>query len=80
MLDVFLLPAFTHLGYECQDLLSLCDGKHVCTDYTVYTVIQKRFLGMESEPMLIPREKSPLLENECQDLLSPCYKMHVCTD
>ena len=29
---VFLLPAFTQLGHECQDLLSLCDGMHVCTD------------------------------------------------
>ena len=32
ILGVFLLPAFTHLGHECQDLLSLCDGMHVCTD------------------------------------------------
>ena len=32
MLGVFLLPAFIHLGHECQDLLSLCDGLHVCTD------------------------------------------------
>ena len=32
MLGVFLLPAFTRLGYECQDLLSLCDGVHVCRD------------------------------------------------
>ena len=32
MLGVFLLLAFTHLGHECQDLLSLCDGMHVCTD------------------------------------------------
>ena len=38
MLGVFLLTAFTCLGHECQDLLSLCDGMHVCTDYTsVYT-------------------------------------------
>ena len=29
---VFLLPAFTCLWHECQDLLSLCDGMHVCTD------------------------------------------------
>ena len=29
MLDMFLLPAFTHLGHECQDLLSPYD---VCTD------------------------------------------------
>ena len=32
MLSVFVLPAFTHLGHEFQDLLSLCDGMHVCTD------------------------------------------------
>ena len=34
LLGVFLLPAFTHLGHECQDLLSLCDRMHVCTDWT----------------------------------------------
>ena len=28
-----LLPAFTRLGHECQDLLSVCDRMHVCTDY-----------------------------------------------
>ena len=32
MLGVFLLPAFTRPGHECQDLLSRCDGMHVCTD------------------------------------------------
>ena len=32
MLGVFLLPAITHLGHECQDLLSPCDEMHVCTD------------------------------------------------
>ena len=32
MLGVFLLLAFTRLGHECQDLLSPCDGMHVCTD------------------------------------------------
>ena len=32
MLGVFLLPAFTRLGHECQDLLSMCDGIHACTD------------------------------------------------
>ena len=30
-LGVLLLPTFTHLGHECQDLLSPCDGMHVCT-------------------------------------------------
>ena len=32
MLGVFLLLPFTRQGHECQDLLSLCDGTHVCTD------------------------------------------------
>ena len=32
MLGVFLLPALTRVGHECQDLLSLCSGMHVCTD------------------------------------------------
>ena len=32
MLGVFLLPAFTRQGHEYQDLLSPCDGMHVCTD------------------------------------------------
>ena len=60
MLGVFLLPAFTRLGHECQNLLSPCDGMHVCTDQTsVYTLIRKSCGGMESEPMLPPREKNP---------------------
>ena len=37
-LDVFLLPAFTRLGHECQDFLSPCGGMV----YTlVYTLIRK---------------------------------------
>ena len=30
-MGLFLLVAFTRLGHECQDLLSPCDGMHVCT-------------------------------------------------
>ena len=32
VLGVFLLPAFTRLGHERQDLLSPCEKMHVCTD------------------------------------------------
>ena len=39
---VFLLLAFTHLGHECQDLLSMCDGIHVCIDLGLYF---ERILG-----------------------------------
>ena len=46
VLGVFLLPAFTRLGHERQDLLSQCDEMHVCTDQTlVYTLIQRSFWG-----------------------------------
>ena len=63
MLGVFLLQAFTRLGHERQDLLSPCNGMHMCTDYTsIHIVIRKSFGGMEPEPMLTPREKSPLPE------------------
>ena len=31
-LGVFLLPAFTCLGHERQDLLGPCNEMHVCTD------------------------------------------------
>ena len=63
MLSVFLLPALTRLGRECQDLLSPCDGMHVYTDWSsVDALIRKSLGGTESEPMLTPREKSPLPE------------------
>ena len=68
MLCVFLLQAFAHLEPECPDLLSLCDGMHVCTDYTsVYTQIWKFFWRMESEPIVTPREKFPLMEKFCPE-------------
>ena len=68
MLGVFLLLAFTCLGHECQDLLSPCHGMHVCKDKTsVYTLIRKSFGGMESEPMLTRREKSPLQEKSSSE-------------
>ena len=58
MLAVSLFLASTCRGHECQDGLSLCDEMHVCADKTsVYTLIKKSFGGMESEPMLTPREK-----------------------
>ena len=60
-LCVFLLPAFTRPRHERQDRLSPSDGIHVCTDRGLYCH-PKEFPGIESEPMLTPREKSPLPE------------------
>ena len=61
MLDVFLLPAFTCLGHERQDLLSPCKGMHVCTDQTsVYTLIWKNFLGNGGRTHVNSAETSPL--------------------
>ena len=59
MLGVLLLPAFTHLGHECQDLLSLCNGMHVCTNWTsVYTLIE-RVLGNEVRTQVNSKGKIP---------------------
>ena len=63
MLGVFLLPAFTLLGHECQDLLSPCDGMRVCTDWTsVYTVIRKSLRERGQNLCELQGEKSPLPE------------------
>ena len=45
VLGVFLLPAFTRLGHERQDLLSPCDEMHVCKlNLSLYSH-PKEFLG-----------------------------------
>ena len=60
---MFVLLALTHLGHECQDLLSLCDGMHVGTDETsVYTLIRKSFGENEVRTHVNSKGKSPLLE------------------
>ena len=65
MLGVFLLQAFTFLGHERQDLW-VCAMECMCAQtrpqFSVHTLIGKSFRGMESEPMVTPRGKSPLLE------------------
>ena len=65
VLGVFLLPAFTGLGHERQDLLSPCDMKCMCAQTRPRFILSSEgvFGGMEFEPMLTPREKSPLPEN-----------------
>ena len=51
MLGAFLLPAFTRLGHEHQDLLSPCDGMHVRTDWkSVYTFIRKSLREWSQNP------------------------------
>ena len=65
MLGVFLLPAFTRLGRERQDLLSPCDEICMCAQTRPRFILSSEgvFGRMEFEPMLTPREKSPLPEN-----------------
>ena len=75
---VFLLPAFTCLGHKWQEPLSLCDGMHVCTDWTsVYILMWKSFWGMVSEPMLTPREKFPLWEKSPRRRIEPTMLYHA---
>ena len=58
MLGVILLLAFTRLGHECQDLLSLCHERYVCRlDLSLYSHL-KELQGIKSELMLTPCEKS----------------------
>ena len=55
ILGVFLLSAIYSLGHECQDLVSPCDGMHMCTDYTsVYTLIGKSFGEWSQKPCKLP--------------------------
>ena len=64
MLGDILLPAFTRLGHERQDLLSPYDGMHVCADQTsVYTLIPE-FWGNGDRTYVNSREKSPLPEKK----------------
>ena len=71
-LGVFLLPAFTHLGHECQDLLSAWDGMHVCTDKTsLYNLIRKSFGGIESEPSTGSSEKDGTRDTASRRTASP---------
>ena len=44
-----LLPAFTRLGHECQDLLRPCDGMHECTERPQFILSSKRVVGEWSE-------------------------------
>ena len=60
-LGVFWLPAFTNLGHECQDLLSLCREMHACIDWTrVYNLIQKSLLGNGVQTHANSKGKNPL--------------------
>ena len=72
VLGVFLLPAFTRLGHEHQDLLSPCDEMHVCTDMTlVYTLIRRSFLGEWSLNPCELQGKNPLYRKCPQRRIEP---------
>ena len=81
---VYLLLAFTCQENECQDLLSPCNGMHVCTDQTsAYTLIHEYFREWSlTKPMLTLREKSPLPEAERRikpAMLHPAGQRAQCT-
>ena len=65
MLGVFLLPAFTHLGHECQDVLSLCEC--MCAQSRPWSVLSFEFGGNGVKTHLTPREKSLLPEKFSQE-------------
>ena len=70
MLGVFLLPAFTRLGHECQDIFSLCDEMHVHRlDLHLYSHLS--FVGIESKPMATTRENPLNQKNSPQRRIEP---------
>ena len=87
MLSVFLLPAFACLEHGCQDLLSPCDGMHVCRDWTsVHTLFPDSFVGMESGPVSTPQEnllpitnkRSSSTRSDKTESVCVCVCVHVC--
>ena len=65
MLDVFWLPAFTHLGDDRQDLLSLCDVMEcMCAHTRPWFILSSKrvFEERSQKPGELQRKKSPLLE------------------
>ena len=68
MLGVFLLPALTRLGHECQDLLvhaleCMCAQTRPGLKLPSNRVVG----GMESEPMLTPKGKIPTTRSSEED-------------
>ena len=55
-----LLPAFTHLGHERQDLLSPCNGMHACTDDFSLHSNPKEFWGNGVRAHVNSKGKIPL--------------------
>ena len=62
---MFLLPAFTRLEHECQDLFRPCVRMHVCTDYRLRFILSSERVSLGGgggggvEPILTPRGESP---------------------
>ena len=63
MLGVFLLPAFAHLGHECQDLFESMQW-NACVhrlDFGLYSH-PKEFLGNGVKTYVNSKEKNPLYQ------------------
>ena len=59
MLGVFLLPAFTRLRHECQDLLSLCDGNMCAQTRPQFILSSERVLGNGLRTHVHSKDKNP---------------------
>ena len=60
MLGVFLLPTFTRLGHDCQDLLSPCESMYVCRlDHGLYSHPKEFFGGNEVKTHVNSKGKIP---------------------
>ena len=62
MLGVFLLLAFTCLGHECQDLLSLCDGSMCAQTRPRFILSSERVLGEWGQNPCLLQVENPLYQ------------------
>ena len=67
-----LLPAFTCLGHECQNLLSPCKGMHVCAQTRLFS---ERVLGKGVRNHVNSRGKDSL-NPESQRRVEPAMLHH----
>ena len=74
MLGEFLLPAFTRLGHECQDLFSQCHTRHVCI-YTPFILLFEGVLGSGVRTHVNSKGKFPL--PEAQNRMEPATLHHT---
>ena len=80
MLGVFLFPAFTRLGHECQDLLSPSDGMYVSTTRPRFMLSSERVVREWSRTASPTQTPTELFRPLDIDLMFVCWLATLETD